>query len=91
MNEPNRDTLRDRIRRVFVRSLSLGLDPSTLPASPDLGSLAGLDSLAMLEFVAGLEQEFALEIEPERLTREFLGDLDALVDYLAARLGGDAA
>jgi acyl carrier protein len=90
VNELDRAALADRIRGVFVRSLSLDLDSSRLPVSPDLGSLAGLDSLAMLEFVAGLEQEFSFEIEPERLTRDFLGDLDALVDYFAAHLGGDA-
>ena len=87
MTLPDRSALADRIRRVFVRSLSLDLDPAALPPSPDLTSLAGFDSLAILEFVAGLEKEFGIEIENERLTMDFLGNLDGLVDYLVERLG----
>ncbi len=77
----------DRIRRVFVRSLALNLDEEDLPKVRDLGSVAGLDSLAMLSFVAGLEEEFATEIEADRLNIGFLGDLEALVDYFAQRTG----
>jgi len=87
MSTPDSNALADRVRRVFVRSLSLDLDPEALPPSPDLTSLAGFDSLAILEFVAGLEKEFGIEIENERLTMDFLGNLDALVGYLAERLG----
>jgi acyl carrier protein len=86
----DRARIADRIRAVFVRSLALDIDPAELSPYRDLNSLAGLDSLAMLEFVTGLEQEFDVEIEPECLTTSFLGDLDALVDYFAAHPGGDA-
>jgi len=89
LSVPDRVALAERIGGVFVRSLSLDIDPRELPASSNLGELAGLDSLARLELVAGLEQEFGFEIEPEHLNQAFLGDLDAMVDYFAARLGGD--
>ena len=75
-----------RIRRVFVRTLSLNLDPDAPVLAQDLASVAGLDSLALLEFVAGLEKEFHLQIEPDRLGIEFLGDLRALTEYFAERL-----
>jgi acyl carrier protein len=76
-----------RIRRVFVQALSLNLNPDDPSMSgPDPGSVAGLDSLAMLGFVAGLEEEFHVQIEPDRLTIEFLGDLEAMTTYFAERL-----
>jgi len=78
----NADVAR-RICRVFVRSLELNLDPDDPSFPVDLGSVAGLDSLAMIEFVAGLEEEFHFEIEPDRFNIEFLGDLQALSEYVA--------
>lgn len=75
-----------RIRRVLVRSLSLDLDPDDPCLAQDLHSVVGLDSLAKLEFIDGLEKEFRLEIEPERLNTAFLGDLRALTEYFAQRL-----
>lgn len=76
-----------RIRQVFVRALSLNVAPDEASVPADLTSVAGLDSLAMLEFVAGLEQEFGCRIDPDRLTFGFLGDLKALVDYFAGSAG----
>jgi acyl carrier protein len=81
----NADVAR-RIRRVFVRSLELNLDPDDPSFPVDLSSVAGLDSLAMIEFVAGLEEEFHFEIEPDRFNIEFLGNLQALSEYVAERI-----
>jgi acyl carrier protein len=82
----NADRSRDvarRIRGVFVKSLSLNLNPDEDSVPSNLTSVAALDSLAMLELVAGLESEFGREIDPERLTIAFLGDLDALTEYFS--------
>jgi acyl carrier protein len=79
-----------RIRRVFVRSLALNLDPDDPSFPSDLGSVAGLDSLTLLEFVAGLEDEFRVEIEPDRLSLAFLGDMRALTEYFAERMRTDS-
>lgn len=78
-----------RIRRVFVGTLSLNLDPDDPVLAQDLTSAAGLDSLALLEFVAGLEKEFHVAIEPDQLSIEFLGDLRAMTEYFAERLRAD--
>lgn len=79
--------INSRIRRVFKEALSLNL--GTIEESKqgsDLSLIAGLDSLAILEFVAGLEEEFNMEIEIERLNTEFLGDLKTLTAYFTERL-----
>lgn len=86
MTSPENAEIADRIRRVFIRSLELNLEPEEMSTPGDLSSVAGLDSLAMLEFVVGLEEEFSLQIEPDRLSIEFLSDLDVLVEYFALRL-----
>jgi acyl carrier protein len=77
------DEVANRIRRVFVQSLGLNLSPDETARISDLASVSGLDSLALLGFVIGLEKEFSQQIEPERLNLVFLRDLKALTDYFA--------
>jgi acyl carrier protein len=78
-----------RICLVFVRSLDLNLDPDNPLFPKDLSSVAGLDSLSILEFIAELEVEFEFKIEAEKFTLEFLSDLNALSEYISERTGKD--
>jgi acyl carrier protein len=86
MTSPKHAEIAHRIRRVFNQSLVLNLSPDETARISDLGSVAGLDSLALLAFVSGLEKEFACQIDPEHLTLAFLRDLEALTDYFAKHL-----
>jgi acyl carrier protein len=88
--KPSRETL-DRIRRVFVESLGLNLRPKDLPYESKLDEAVGLDSIAALEFVTALEEEFGFEIEPEFLEIDFLRDLPRLASYLEDAGRGRAA
>jgi len=45
-----------------------------------------MDSLALLQFLAGLEEEFCLQIEPDNLNMEFFSDLHALSEYIGKRI-----
>jgi acyl carrier protein len=76
-----------RIRKVLIDALSLNLEEEDLRYSKKLDELVGLDSLAVLEFVAALEKEFGITIEPEQLELEVLRDLERLAAYIAARMG----
>ena len=81
---PDDDEVARHIRRVFVATLGLNLDPAFV--GDDLRAVAGMDSLATLEFVAGLESELGVAIEPHRLSMELLGDVRALTSYFCGRL-----
>jgi len=79
----------DRIKRVFVRSLHLNLSAGDLEYEQKLDAVVGLDSLAVIEFVAALEKEFGITLEPELLRLDFVSDLPQLARYIedrAARL-----
>ena len=81
--------VRDRIRRVFIESLQLNIRENELSYADKLDEVAGLDSIAVLEFVTALEKEFDISFEPEMLTIDVVGDLNRLVDYVLLRtLGG---
>lgn len=84
-NAPSRDTA-DRIRRIFVTSLHLNLSEADLDYEQRLDELVGLDSLAVIEFVAAIEKEFGITMEPELLRLDFVRDLPQLAAYVEERV-----
>ena len=78
------DTLR-RVRMIFVESLQLNLREDELGDVTQLSEIAGVDSMAALIFVAAIEGEFQIVIEPERLELDFIQDLPRLAAYVEAR------
>lgn len=80
--------LRDRIRRLVVERLKLEIEPGSIdPARPLFGSEGlGLDSIDALELVLGVEQEFGVQIADEEVGSQALASVDALADFVAAKL-----
>jgi acyl carrier protein len=76
---------RDRIRRVFIESLHLNLREEDFSYQAKLDESVGLDSVAVLDFVASLEKEFDITFEPEMLTMELVRDLNDLTAYVEER------
>jgi acyl carrier protein len=72
--------IEERIKLVVVNSLSLNLKPDEV--GEQLSELFGMDSLGVLEFVSGLEEEFEITIEPEKLELRTLGNLTLLTAYI---------
>jgi acyl carrier protein len=80
-----------RIRRVFVESLNLSVRDDQVPYEQMLEEIAILDSIALLEFVAAVEKEFGIQMEPELLDFDFLRDLPALASHIEHRIEGAGA
>ena len=76
----------ERIKRVFIHSLSLNITEADLDYVQTLDEVVGFDSVAAIEFVGALEKEFAITIEPEQLRLDFVRDLSRLGDYIDTRL-----
>ena len=76
----------ERIKRVFIHSLSVNLGEADLDYVQTLDEVVGFDSVAAIEFVAALEKEFSITIEPELLRLDFVRDLSQLRDYIDTRL-----
>jgi acyl carrier protein len=72
------------VKAVLVSVLGIEDRAATIDAgTPLLGSLPELDSMAVLELVAALEQQFGVTIDDDEVTAEVfdtLGSLAALVD-----------
>jgi acyl carrier protein len=85
-DKEKRKAIRERIASRIVSTLSLNIDPAKLhEGDACLDQFFGFDSLAVLEVVAALEEEFGIEFEPERLELSLLTDLTRLADYVASR------
>jgi acyl carrier protein len=74
-----------RIRRVFVESLHLNLPEENFSYEAQLDETVGLDSVAVIEFITALEQEFGITFEPEMLTIELVRSIQDLAAYIDER------
>jgi acyl carrier protein len=82
------DELVNRIVRVIRDRLDLTLgDLELSPETCLIGRGLGLDSMAILELVTGLEEELEIEIDESGLSKETLADIGSLARYLRPNLG----
>jgi acyl carrier protein len=74
----------DEVKQVVVDTLEIQDRSSEFEAaSPLLGSVAELDSMAVLEVVVALEARFGFEIDDSELTGEVFETFGTLTDFVA--------
>jgi len=78
----SKNSLKKRIIGVLVETLELDLDGDVIGDATDIDQLFGLDSVAIIEFVLGIEKEFGVTIESHRLERQLITNLDKLSVYI---------
>jgi len=83
--ERNAD-IRRRVLQVLRDSLSVNLSEEEMAGAVRLEELFGMDSMAALEFLVGLEREFGVRFAPEQIEFDLLKDLPRLVRYIAERM-----
>jgi acyl carrier protein len=81
---PGQPDILSRLRAIFAESLQLNLREDELRGVTRLSEIAGVDSMAAVVFVAAVEEEFHIVIEPERLELDFIEDLPRLAAYVEA-------
>lgn len=75
---------KERLRKTVVSALRLDRDPSTIPDS-DLRQQLDIDSLAGLELLIWVENEFGIQIDDEDLSVALVDSIDTLAEYVDAR------
>jgi acyl carrier protein len=81
-------TIEDRIRHIIVECLELGLAPEELQAEADLKDDVGLDSAALLDLVAGIEEAFGFEVDVEDVTEDNFRSVAGLARFVRTQAGG---
>lgn len=84
---PPPETTSDRIRRVLSTHGRLGRDANELSESTDLYSM-GLSSLASVNLMLALENEFDIEFPDHMLTRSSFESIAAIADCVRQLHGG---
>lgn len=81
------ETTTQDVKAVLVSVLGIEDRAATIEAStPLLGSLPELDSMAVLELIAALEQRFGVTIDDDEVTAEVFDTLATLAALIESKL-----
>ena len=80
-------SIEHRIKQVIIRTLSLEVDADEIDDEDALfGGGLGLNSMATIEIIVGLEEEFGIEVPDEDLRVELFDSVQIMADYVRAEL-----
>ena len=82
------EDISQRVKEVVVRALDLRVGSDEIPDQETIfGGGLGADSIATLEIVFAIEEEFGIEVEDEDLRVELFDSVASLTQYVREKLG----
>ncbi len=80
-------SIEHRVKQVIIRTLSLEVDADEIDDEDELfGGGLGINSMATIEIIVGLEEEFDIEVPDEDLRVEIFDSVQTMADYVRAVL-----
>ena len=76
-------SIEHRVKQVIIRTLSLEVDAEEIDDKDELfGGGLGINSMATIEIIVGLEEEFGIEVPDEDLRVELFDSVQTMADYV---------
>ena len=80
-------SIEHRVKQVIIRTLSLEVDAEEIDDEDELfGGGLGINSMATIEIIVGLEEEFGIEVPDEDLRVELFDSVQTMADYVRTAL-----
>lgn len=81
--------VQDEVLRVLDEALSLGGRAATFTrATPLLGAIPELDSMAVVTLITSLEEQLGMVVDDDDIDGDTFASVGALVDFVSAKLAG---
>jgi acyl carrier protein len=79
----------DEVKTIVSQALQLGNRSATLDvASPLLGAIPELDSMAVVNVITALEEHFGFYVDDDEISADTFDTLGSLVDFVSQKLSG---
>lgn len=79
--------IKSRIKRVLINKLLQGFQPEGIEDDAPLIELGvGVDSVATLELIVALEEEFHITIDESEVNQKLISSINSISDYVSKRM-----
>ncbi|MXX15140.1 MAG: acyl carrier protein [Gemmatimonadetes bacterium] len=80
-------SIEHRVKQVIIRTLSLEVEAEEIDDEDALfGGGLGINSMATIEIIVGMEEEFGIEVPDEDLRVELFDSVQTMADYVRTAL-----
>ncbi|MBN1810179.1 MAG: acyl carrier protein [Planctomycetes bacterium] len=84
------ENLNSRIKELLVEMLFLdGVDPASIGDGDNLEETLGVDSVALFQVVAGLEEAFDIRVEDDDFNAETFATVNGIAGFVEGKLSVD--
>lgn len=82
------EKIKNRVKRVLIKKLLHGIAQEDINDDASLIELGvGVDSIATLELIVALEDEFKISIDEGEINQELLATVNSISEYISRHVG----
>lgn len=86
---PDIDEIKQQIKEAMVERLFLNVSPSEIEDEVPLQDTYGIDSVAILEMIVGLEEIFGVSFEDEDFSPEIFTNVQSIAEFVERKLAAN--
>ena len=84
------ERIEDTLKKMMVERLFLKIKPESIPEDAPLMKTLGVDSVAVLEMVVGLEEIYGISFEDEEFDVEVFRTVKSIANFVRAKQAAQA-